>query len=243
LDELIVADSGPLIALGHLDCLDVLAAIHSRVIVPAEVERECMARLDKPAARTIEAAFSAGWLRHPPERPRLTGRPFATLGPGESAAIEPAEALGAVLPMLMGGNYLPDTETGEVEIARIRIRSTTFDVTCVCARPVDGEIHYRVVDEDGGETLQGTAEARTRAPMTLGEVADFFLGAWPLLEVLEMNSEGDLEGRLDFFSAESEFYPDFDRLCRQRVVERFPEGQEDDDAEGGVASDAAGDRP
>lgn len=144
------------------------------------------------------------------------------------------KALEAFHPMFMGGNYLPDTEHGEVEIARIRIRSTTFDVTCVHARPVDGGIHYRVVDEYDGETLQGTTEARTDAPMTLGEFADFFLGAWPLLDVLERNFEDDLEGRLDFFDAESEFYPDFDRLCRQRVIERFPEPEDGDDAEFGT---------
>lgn len=97
MDELIVADSGPLIALGHVDCLGVLAAIHARVIVPAEVERECMARPDKPAARAIEAAFDAGWLRRQPAHPSLSGRSFASLGPGESAAIELAEALGAIL--------------------------------------------------------------------------------------------------------------------------------------------------
>ena len=56
-----------------------------------------MARPDKPAARTIEAAFGAGWLRHQPDRPHLTGRPFASLGQGESAAIELAEALHAIL--------------------------------------------------------------------------------------------------------------------------------------------------
>jgi hypothetical protein len=32
----------------------------------------------------------------------------------------------ALHPMFMGGNYLPDTDEGEVEIARIEIASTTF---------------------------------------------------------------------------------------------------------------------
>ena len=49
--------------------------------------------------------------------------------------ISPADikALERVHPMFMGGNYLPDTEDGEVEIARIEIASTTRDVTCVFA--------------------------------------------------------------------------------------------------------------
>jgi len=131
------------------------------------------------------------------------------------------KAYESIHPMYMGGNYLPDPEDGEVEIARITLKSVTYDVACVYARPDGGAIHYRVVDEYGGETLQGTTEARTERPMTLGELTDFFLAAYSLLEVLERNFPDDLDARLDFFIAESEFYPDFDRLCRQRVIESF----------------------
>ncbi|PRC53144.1 hypothetical protein C6A85_55325, partial [Mycobacterium sp. ITM-2017-0098] len=60
-------------------------------------------------------------------------------------------------------------------------------------------------------------------PMTLGELAEFFLGAWPFLEVLEMNFGGDTAGMLGFFRGVSEFYEDFDKLLRDRVIEAFPE--------------------
>lgn len=125
-------------------------------------------------------------------------------------------------PMFMGGNYLPERAPGEVEIARITIRSTTYDVTAVYARAQDGRIHYRVVDEYDGATLEGRDEACTEEPMTLGALARFFLGAWPLLQVLEANCGGDQAASLGFFDAASAFYPDFDALCRQEVVERFP---------------------
>lgn len=126
-------------------------------------------------------------------------------------------ALEALHPMFMGGNYLPDTGSGEVEIARICIASTTCDVTCVYARMEGGVIRYRVVDEYGGETLRSPGTAESVQPMTLGELVDLFLRAWPLVEVLEDNFPGDLSGALDFFEATSGFYPDLDRVCRERV--------------------------
>jgi hypothetical protein len=132
------------------------------------------------------------------------------------------KALESVHPMFMGGNYLPDTAEGEVEIARIELASTTFDVTCLFARQEKGRIQYRVVDEYGGDTLTGPSEMTSDKLLTLGEMADFLLGAWSLIEVLEMNFGGDLDPALRFFTAKSEFYPEFDRLCRQRVIEAFP---------------------
>ena len=52
-----------------------------------------------------------------------------------------------VHPAFMGGEYLPDCDPNEVEIARITIASTTQDVTCVYAKRVAGGIDFRVVDE------------------------------------------------------------------------------------------------
>ena len=131
-------------------------------------------------------------------------------------------------PMFMGGNYLPDLLEGEVEIGRICIASTTFDVTSARARMDRGTIVFRVVDEYGGDTLQDAGAARTDKPMTLGEFTDMFLNAWPLFDVLEMNFEDDLQASLDFFTCESEFYPDFDALCRERVIDRFRHRDPDD---------------
>lgn len=56
-------------------------------------------------------------------------------------------------------------------------------------------------------------------PLSLGELADFFREAWPLIDVLEINFEGDLEASLDFFVAGSGFYRDLDSLCCERVIE------------------------
>jgi hypothetical protein len=87
----------------------------------------------------------------------------------------------------MGGEYLPDKVNDEIEIARITLNSTTQDVTSVYASLRENQIYYRVVDEYEGGTLSEEIEALTKTPMTLAELTDFFLTAWPLLEVLEMN--------------------------------------------------------
>jgi hypothetical protein len=66
--------------------------------------------------------------------------------------------IGKIHPSLMGGEYLPESLAGEVEIARITINSTTQDVTSVFASPRENEIYYRVVDEYDGETLTEISE-------------------------------------------------------------------------------------
>jgi hypothetical protein len=53
-------------------------------------------------------------------------------------------------PAWMGGEYLPDLEVGEVEIARIVLQSVLMDVTVLRAR-FDGErYHYSMIDDNGG---------------------------------------------------------------------------------------------
>jgi hypothetical protein len=179
---------------------------------PEKLEKYLLSKVKGAVLRKkLKALFEVG--RHDEVRELLDDSAFS---------VADRKALESVHPMFMGGNYLPDTDDGEVEIARISIRSTTFDVTSVYAKPVDGAVHYRVVDEYDGDTLQGPSESTTSVPMTLGEFADFFLTAWPLIEVLEMNYEDDVEGALGFFSADSDFYPDLDRLFRKRVREHFP---------------------
>ena len=55
------------------------------------------------------------------------------------------EMLGRMHPLLMGGEYLPDYDQREVEIARIAMESTTGDVFSIRARPSGSRIAYRVV--------------------------------------------------------------------------------------------------
>jgi hypothetical protein len=89
---------------------------------------------------------------------------------------EPDEAsrqrLGRIHPSFMGGEYLPAYLHGEVEIARICLRSTTSDVITLRARPVLEGIAYRVEDEYEGKF--SLPIAMSAAPLTLAQVVQQF---------------------------------------------------------------------
>jgi len=131
------------------------------------------------------------------------------------------QGLGRFHPSFMGGEYLPNRKEGEVEIARITIASTTQDVTSVYARQGTNRIHYRVVDEYDGDTLNGTGMRTSIKPMTLGQLTDFFLKTWDLMEVLHYNFEGggyssdEVKGFV--VDASSSFYADFGKAIDARI--------------------------
>jgi hypothetical protein len=133
---------------------------------------------------------------------------------------EVRQALGRIHPSMMGGEYLPNLTQSEVEIARIRIDSTTQDVTSVYARRCKTRISYRVVDEYQGETLSEKKRRTSTRPLTLGALEIFVNGAWSIFDVLEMNfghAGFPVEDMLDFTRVESEFYPAIGILYRRRI--------------------------
>lgn len=148
---------------------------------------------------------------------------------------EERRGMGRIHPAFMGGEYLPDLMPDEVMIARITIASTTQDVTCVYARRGKDRIHYRVVDEYEGDTLSGKSTRTSTQPLSLGELEEFFNGAWSILEVLDMNfsDHGHDEDEMQGFvvALESEFYPQFDQLYRARISEWAATMQEDRDVD------------
>lgn len=132
-------------------------------------------------------------------------------------------AQGRIHPAFMGGEYLPSSRAGEVEIARITIASTTQDVTCVYARKVGQRIHYRVVDEYSGDTLDGLGHRTSLRPLTLTQLTDFFLKSWNLLSCLDVNFESHAYPRDEvhgfIVDASSSFYAEFDSLIHAHVDE------------------------
>jgi hypothetical protein len=146
-------------------------------------------------------------------------------------------AQGSIHPAFMGGEYLPDHLPGELEIARITIASTTQDVTCVYARQVGKRIHYRVVDEYEGMTLEGPSERKSVFPLTLQQLTDFFLNCWRLTDTLNANfvcCGYDRDFAHSFIvDASSSFYAEFGQLVHARVEEWLdlvePEDEEEEE--------------
>ena len=133
---------------------------------------------------------------------------------------EQRKAQSGIHPAWMGGEYLPNREAQEVEIARITIASTTQDVTCVYAKRGASRIHYRVVDEYEGMTLDESTRTSIR-PLTLIELFDFFIKGWDLFCCLEANfgEHGYHREEVQGFivDASSSFYAEFGDLVTQRV--------------------------
>jgi hypothetical protein len=125
-------------------------------------------------------------------------------------------AAGKVHPALMGGEYLPDFEAGEVEIARITMASTTEDVISIRACPARSGIAYRVVDEY--QSLARIKPEKSRRPLRLrqlvqlidtasrGEVGPVGLGI--IQTNLDCEESTKSEDFAEFLSFSSEFYPD-----------------------------------
>jgi hypothetical protein len=88
----------------------------------------------------------------------------------------PAEdraTLGHLHPVFLGGEFLPDFEGDEVEIARIDLDSTAADAISVRARHDEtGAIRYRVVDEYQEDGWYAIDPKRSSQPLTLGELID-----------------------------------------------------------------------
>jgi hypothetical protein len=131
------------------------------------------------------------------------------------------QSLGAIHPTFMGGEYLPNYGRSEVEIARIELESTTYDVISLRARPVGTRIKYRLVDEYSSEYR--LPQQTSSRPLSLGELIRFLDSveqgdvsepSWTqfgfVLSSSQCNLEcgADLETLRDFTQVESDYYPD-----------------------------------
>ena len=143
---------------------------------------------------------------------------------------------GAIHPAMMGGEYLPSLDLTEIEIARISLRSTTFDQISIRARFEGGKIRYRVVDEY--ESTFVLAVDNSEQPFSLGEFIEFIEGSSQgdasatgglLQSHWNFNYEygGGGEESVDFASIESAWYPGlvswYHGVAEDWIEEREPE--------------------
>jgi len=158
----------------------------------------------------------------------------------EGVSDQDCRALQRIHPLHMGGNYLPNPRAGKVEITRIQIYSTTGNVAAIYARRVGPRIRHRIVDEYAGETLEGKATRDPVKPLTLGALHDFLTGAWG---VARGSGSGRRQRRRKHVRVLRgcggiELLPQVDALCRQRVLEAFPEREEEDSEEADTDNEA-----
>ena len=100
---------------------------------------------------------------------------------------------------------------------------------------VGSDIHYQIRHEIEDDCLHEPTTRKSAAPLTLGELYDFLMGAVHLFEgednLFEVFKHGgfiqlergnrEQSQFLQFFEVDSDFYPDLDRLVRQRFIERW----------------------
>ena len=156
------------------------------------------------------------------------------------------ENLGRIHPTFLGGEYLPDYQATETEIARIVLDSTLRDVISLRARRTKtGLLRYSIVDEYEGEFFY--PKLPTRDPLTLGQVVDWIdqtriegnsddgygLG---LIFTVSNFTEGEDAHRLEnFTTVESDLYPEltqhYARLSSEWAIATFLEYKEGEDRE------------
>lgn len=160
---------------------------------------------------------------------------------GEAGAIPPVvfadklpdwvrTMVGQLHPQLMGGEYLPEYSPGEIEIARLSLRSTTSDVITLTARLYDGRIRYRWREEYEDESASGTiryvipeGQAASMKPLSLGELVELIRSTTrsdyqcPESDLIKMFRDdlvmdgSSAEEAAAFMSMSSEFYPALQR--------------------------------
>ena len=88
---------------------------------------------------------------------------------------EERQGWGQFHPWMMGGEYLPDLEGQQVEIARISLQSTTFDQISIRAKAENDSIYFSVADEY--EEEYQLAFETAKEPLTLKDLIEFIDGS------------------------------------------------------------------
>jgi hypothetical protein len=159
---------------------------------------------------------------------------------------------GSVHPSLMSGEYLPDFQGDEVEIARVTLASVTGDVISIRARRQDALIHYRIVDEyEDQSSVYHCEPENSTGPLTMGELIelvdnargegmypDYGTGLTTVWRDFNVDNGSSPEEMVGFVRVSSEFYPDLRRYyqveaarwLKERLAEYGSDEDDDDDS-------------
>lgn len=119
-------------------------------------------------------------------------------------------------PWMMGGEYLPNLENDEIEIARVILKSTTLDIISINAKKEKNRISYFIADEYGDKEWNVTP-SKTIKPLSFKQLINMinFADEHGLIDTFRRQNyiDGDTspEDIYDFATASSAFYPDLER--------------------------------
>ncbi len=88
IEELLVADTGPILALARIDFLKLLCQLFRRVEITYTVLQECVIQAERADARAVVDALYKGWLFEIPD-PQVRAA-LGSLDPGEQSTLEHA---------------------------------------------------------------------------------------------------------------------------------------------------------
>jgi len=146
---------------------------------------------------------------------------------------EERRARSAVHPSFMGGEYLPDFEEGEIEVARLDLRSVTADAISIRLKATKVGFVYRVVDEYMDEYDNGLLESPSTTlsdtPLCLGDFGRFVVHATRLLDIIDPERFDSEDEAQEFVFASSEFYPEFDAYIAEVISLNYQKDHVDED--------------
>ncbi len=150
----------------------------------------------------------------------------------ESLSDDARDFRGRVHPGLMSGEYLPDFEGDEVEIARVTLASVTGDVISIRARHDGTAIRYRILDEYEGETVYHCEPEESPGPLTMRELVelidcaqgegmypDYGTGLTTVWRDFHADNGSSPEEMARFVRVSSDFYPDLRRYYEAEAAE------------------------
>jgi hypothetical protein len=152
-----------------------------------------------------------------------------------SLSAEDRRARAAIHPSFMGGEYLPDFEEGELEMARLSLRSVTADVISIRLRRTEDGFVYRIVDEYMDQDPNGLLDEPTTIvvdqPLTMKDFGAFVVQVSRMDHWCGPESHETEDEAQDFVVATSEFYPEFGDYIAEAISLKYPKPHSEDEEE------------